>query len=88
MELGAAIAVTLAIYALGFALESLPMAFPLLVATVWVGLRFSTLLSVLHSFVLGTIAVVLTLAGVGPFRASSRTRRSRSCSPSSSWRCC
>ena len=38
-----------------FALESLPMAFPLLVATVWVGLRFATLLSVLHSLVLGTM---------------------------------
>ena len=43
------------------------MAFPLLIATVWVGLRFATLLSVLHSLALGATAVLLTLAGVGPF---------------------
>ena len=43
------------------------MAFPLLVATVWVGVRFSTLLSVLHSFAVGTATIVLTLAGIGPF---------------------
>ena len=67
IEIAGATAVSAGIYALGFALESLPMAFPLLIATVWVGLRFATLLSVLHSLALGTLAVLLTLAGVGPF---------------------
>ena len=57
----------MATYALAFALDSLPMAFPLLVATVWVGVRFATLLSVLHSFAVGTATIVLTLAGIGPF---------------------
>ena len=52
------------------------MAFPLLVATVWVGLRFATLLSVLHSFVVGTVTMRADPRRRRPVRASSRTRRS------------
>jgi PAS domain S-box-containing protein len=67
IEIAAATALTAVTYTLAFALDSIPMAFPLLVATVWVGVRFATLLSVLHSFAVGTLTIVLTLYGHGPF---------------------
>lgn len=67
LELLVAAVLTLAIYGLAFSVHGLPVAFLLLVATVWVGVRFSALISVWHSFVIGVATVVLTLAGYGPF---------------------
>lgn len=67
VEFFAASLVTAFMYILAFGLEDLPLAFPLLVTSVWVGARFSTLVSALHSVVAGTVAVALTLAGTGPF---------------------
>jgi PAS domain S-box-containing protein len=67
VEIAAATVLTLVTYTLAFALDSVPMAFPLLAATVWVAVRFATLLSVLHSFAVGTATIVLTIYGYGPF---------------------
>ncbi len=47
--------------------DSLPLAFPLLVPTVWAGLRFSALFVGLHSIVVSTIVVSFTLADRGVF---------------------
>ena len=43
------------------------MAFPLLVPTVWVGLRFAPMSVALHSLAVSAAVVVFTLAGRGPF---------------------
>ncbi|MEJ5914676.1 GGDEF domain-containing protein [Pseudokineococcus sp. 1T1Z-3] len=48
-------------------LPNLPVAFPLLVLTVWAALRFDTSVVVVHSQVVGVLAVLLTLEGAGPF---------------------
>ncbi len=66
-ELGAVSLFTAVSYGLAFTLEGLPIAFLLLVATVWVGVRFSTLVSAPHSIAVGTLTIVLTLTGHGPF---------------------
>ena len=71
-ELSAAVVFTVGMYVLAFSFEELPLAFPLLAATVWVGLRFSTLLSAAHSFTAGVATIFLTMAGVGPFAAVDR----------------
>lgn len=67
LELGAAVAFTVGMYVLAFWFDDLPLAFPLLAATVWFGLRFSTLLSAAHSFVAGVAVMALTMADIGPF---------------------
>jgi signal transduction histidine kinase len=66
-ELLAATVFTIFMYGLAFAFDDLPLAFPLLAASVWYAARFSTLLSAAHSFVVGVAVVVLTLQGAGPF---------------------
>ncbi|MDF1605564.1 ATP-binding protein [Nocardioides sp. YIM 152315] len=66
-ELVVAILFTIATYGLAFRFDELPLAFPLLAATVWFGARFSTLLSAAHSFVVGIATALLTLGGLGPF---------------------
>jgi len=71
-ELFATVVFTVGMYALAFSFEELPLAFPLLAATVWVGLRFSTLLSAAHSFTAGVATILLTMAGIGPFAAVDR----------------
>lgn len=71
-ELLAAVAFTVGMYVLAFWFEELPLAFPLLAASVWFGLRFSTLLSAVHSFVTGSVTMGLTMAGIGPFAAVDR----------------
>ncbi|WP_298992843.1 diguanylate cyclase domain-containing protein [uncultured Pseudokineococcus sp.] len=48
-------------------LQTLPIAFPLLVVTVWAALRFDTTVVALHSLAVGVLAVVFTLGGDGPF---------------------
>lgn len=69
VELVAASAVSIALYGVAFTFEEEPLAFVLLAATVWFGLRFTTLLSATHSFVLGFATLTLTIDGVGPFAA-------------------
>jgi signal transduction histidine kinase len=44
-----------------------PVAFPLLLPTVWVGLRFRPLPVAVHSLVVCAVVVVFTLSGEGPF---------------------
>ena len=68
-ELLAATLFTIAMYAIAFSFAELPLAFPLVAATVWFGTRFSTLVSAAHSFVVGLATMVLTLSQVGPFAA-------------------
>jgi signal transduction histidine kinase len=46
---------------------SLPVAFPLLVPTVWVGLRFEALAATLHSLAVCTLVVLFTLLDHGAF---------------------
>ena len=61
------VTVTLLLY-LAFFVESwLPVAFPLLVPTVWVGLRFAPMSVALHSLAVSAAVVVFTLTGRGPF---------------------
>lgn len=47
--------------------DGLPVAFPLVVLTVWVALRFDTTIVLLHGLAMSVVAVLLTLAGDGPF---------------------
>ena len=67
VELVTATAFTIAMYAVAFYLEDLPLAFLTLAATVWFGARFSTLLIAAHSLVVGLATALLTLADLGPF---------------------
>lgn len=55
------------LFQVAFAFGDLPLAFPLLITTVWAGLRLSGLLSTVHSVMVGVTAVVYTLNGLGPF---------------------
>lgn len=55
-------------YVVAFALtHGLPLAFPLLVMTVWAGLRLHTGFVILHDLMFGSAAVLFTLYGLGPF---------------------
>jgi PAS domain S-box-containing protein len=72
VELTAAAAFSVAMYGLAFTFDDLPLVFPLLAATVWFGLRFSTLVSAAHSLVVGVATQVFTMTGVGPFAAVER----------------
>ena len=47
--------------------DALPVAFPLIALTAWVALRFDTTIVLVHDLAMGTTAVLLTLAGHGPF---------------------
>ncbi|GAB3864817.1 MASE1 domain-containing protein [Dactylosporangium cerinum] len=67
-EYAALIVCSISAYAIGFAANhGLPLAFPLLAVTVWAGLRLHTTFVVLHDLCLGSIAVLFTLHGQGPF---------------------
>ncbi|MFI5932185.1 ATP-binding protein [Actinoplanes sp. NPDC051494] len=46
-----------------------PLAFVLIVMTVWAGSRLSTTFVVFHGLILGSVSVVCTLHGSGPFAA-------------------
>ncbi|MEV8508458.1 ATP-binding protein [Actinoplanes sp. NPDC051475] len=55
-------------YTVAFGLDNgLPLAFPLLIMTVWAGLRLHTAFVVVHDLVFGSTAVLFTLHGDGPF---------------------
>ncbi|GIJ54678.1 hypothetical protein Vau01_021940 [Virgisporangium aurantiacum] len=49
--------------------HDLPLAFTLLVMTVWAGVRLRTGFVILHDLTFGTVAVLFTLHGTGPFAA-------------------
>jgi len=66
-EMVAASVLTIGLYALAFVYDDVPLAFCLLIPTIWVGVRFSTPVSSAHSTVLAVAAIALTLAGLGPF---------------------
>lgn len=72
-ELLAAVAFTVGMYVVAFWFEQLPLAFPLVAASVWFGLRFSTLLSAVHSLLVGTATLALTVRDIGPFAAVDHT---------------
>jgi len=61
------VTVTLLLYLAFFVDPWLPVAFPLMVPTVWVGLRFAPMSVALHSLAVSAVVVVFTLAGRGPF---------------------
>lgn len=66
-ELLLIVTVTLLLYLAFFVDPWLPVAFPLLVPTVWVGLRFAPTSVALHSLAVSAAVVAFTLAGRGPF---------------------
>ncbi|MEV4515335.1 ATP-binding protein [Dactylosporangium sp. NPDC049525] len=67
-EYGALIVCSISAYVVGFAVNhGLPLAFPLLAVTVWAALRLHTTFVVLHDLCLGSLAVLFTLHGDGPF---------------------
>jgi signal transduction histidine kinase/integral membrane sensor domain MASE1 len=47
--------------------HALPLAFTLIVMTVWAGLRLNTMFVILHDLVFGSVAVMFTLHGDGVF---------------------
>ncbi len=60
--------VTVIVYLLVFDwYAALPVAFPLLVPTVWAGLRFLPLPVAVHSLLVSAVVVGFTVAGQGPF---------------------
>ncbi|WP_369054853.1 PAS domain S-box protein [Kineococcus terrestris] len=68
IELTAALACSVLAYALVFGVfEHLPVAFPLIALSAWIALRFDTTIVLVHDLVMGVAAVLLTLAGAGPF---------------------
>lgn len=66
LVVGLSVATYLAVFGVDHAL---PLAFTLLVMTVWAGLRLRTGFVILHDLVFGTAAVLFTLHGTGPFAA-------------------
>lgn len=74
VELVALGVVSVAIYVGAFIPEGVPLAFPLLVATGWAALRFSTAVSTVHSVVAGLAVVGFTLGGHGPFTVTADPR--------------
>ena len=70
LELAAAVtASALAYLGVFWFAHGLPLAFMPLALTVWIALRFDTTLVALHDFLISCAAVLLTLAGGGPFAA-------------------
>jgi len=68
VEFAALVACSIAAYVLAFAIShGLPLAFPLLLVTVWAGSRFPTTLVAVHGVVVGLLAVLFTLHDLGPF---------------------
>jgi signal transduction histidine kinase len=64
--------VTVIIYLIVFDwYAALPVAFPLLVPTVWAGLRFPPLPVALHSLVVSVVVIGFTVVGQGPFASVS-----------------
>ncbi|WP_433789156.1 ATP-binding protein [Actinoplanes sp. CA-252034] len=67
-EYVAVVTVSVVAYSVAFGFQhGLPLAFPLLVVTVWAGLRLHTSFVIVHDLTFGGLAVVFTLYGDGPF---------------------
>lgn len=76
LEAALLVGLTVALYLLAFVWSDLlPAAFPLLVPTVWAGLRFSPLAVVVHSLAVSATVVVFTLLHQGPFADAGSWRR-------------
>lgn len=74
VELAGMLAFTLLLYAATFLLSrELPVVFVLFLATAWVGARFPLPTVATHVLLTGVLAVLFTLAGVGPFANSDDT---------------
>lgn len=65
-ELLLLVAASAAAYGFVFTQQELPLVFLLVSCSVWVALRFPTVLAALHTAVFGGLAVALTLVGRGP----------------------
>lgn len=70
VELGGVLALSTAIFVATFVFEGLPLSFPLLIATGWLGLRFDMLVTSAHTAVFGSAVTLATLLGQGPFAAA------------------
>ncbi|HWS32146.1 MAG TPA: histidine kinase dimerization/phospho-acceptor domain-containing protein, partial [Actinoplanes sp.] len=67
-EYAALIGCSALVYWFGFVVvRGLPVAFALIAVTVWAGLRMPTTFVVCHDLLVGTVAVLFTLAGSGAF---------------------
>jgi len=62
------LAVTVVLASAAFSAESTPFAFSLVLCTVWAAFRLPPLGAVIFAFVLGSVAVLATLAGQGAFQ--------------------
>ncbi|WP_460841765.1 ATP-binding protein [Nocardioides marmoraquaticus] len=70
VELAALVVTTTVLYLVVFTgVAGVPLAFPLLVPTVWAGLRFGLRIVTVHSLVIAAAVVVATLQRQGPFAA-------------------
>ncbi|KUL23777.1 ATP-binding protein [Actinoplanes awajinensis] len=70
LEYLAIIVGTMATYVAGFALgHGLPLTFLMIAVTVWAGTRLATPFVALHALATGTVSVLFTLHGLGPFAA-------------------
>ncbi|HEX9998955.1 MAG TPA: MASE1 domain-containing protein, partial [Actinoplanes sp.] len=68
LEYAALVASSLAAYCVAFGLgDGLPVAFAVISVTVWAGLRMHTTFVILHDLSFGSIAILFTLHGDGPF---------------------
>lgn len=73
-ELAALVVVSVGLYGVAFIPDSIPLAFPLLIVTGWVALRFSTATAAVHGVLAGIAVVVCTLQGLGPFAVTDDPR--------------
>ncbi|MEV6599910.1 ATP-binding protein [Actinoplanes sp. NPDC051346] len=68
LEYTAVVVASVLMYYVAFGADhGLPLAFPLLAMTVWAGVRLRTGFVVLHDLFFGSVAVLFTLHGDGPF---------------------
>ncbi len=68
LELGAVVILSLGIGAVVIAAPAqIPLTYPLIAVSAWVGFRFLPAIGAAYTFVFGTVAILLTLAGSGPF---------------------
>ncbi|MET0422495.1 MAG: ATP-binding protein [Actinoplanes sp.] len=58
---------TLAYFLVFFVVEGMSLAFGLIALTVWAGVRLRTSFVIFHDLLFGTVAILFTLAGHGPF---------------------
>ncbi|WP_129337237.1 sensor domain-containing diguanylate cyclase [Cellulomonas endophytica] len=69
LELALAVVLSAVVCGVVFSVLELPLAFCLFAVTLWIALRFSTTITVLHDFVVSVVVAVVTVAGHGAFAA-------------------